>query len=173
MVGAATSTSDCGVRRHIGFQTSFSARYSRPGRIFSQRACQYGVFIHYLGLFPELPPRTSAVRGSHRRPVWQPYRARSHCTGRAFFTDILFSLGIISIVAVALNDLILPRFLKDAPPCSDQIERQKNISAKERFPRLYPRWWAFLITDPKAIKPLGGKVGLKANHAGSFSSKSN
>jgi lipid A 4'-phosphatase len=53
--------------------------------------------------------------------------------GAHFFTDILFSLGIISMVAVALNDLILPKFFKDAPSHTDCIESRKISLQKKGF----------------------------------------
>jgi membrane-associated PAP2 superfamily phosphatase len=52
--------------------------------------------------------------------------------GGHFFTDILFSLGIISVVAVALNDLIIPRFFIERRSFSDQIEGCKKMLTKNR-----------------------------------------
>jgi lipid A 4'-phosphatase len=53
--------------------------------------------------------------------------------GAHFFTDILFSLGIISMVAVALNDLILPRFFIDASQRTDCSVSRKISLQKSRF----------------------------------------
>jgi membrane-associated phospholipid phosphatase len=46
--------------------------------------------------------------------------------GGHFFTDVLYSLGVMSMVAIALNDLILPRFFEDKPLCSAPFDNRKT-----------------------------------------------